>query len=516
MQTVTTSYNKNKSNKNMNTFQVPQLTLSTNQLRQLYTPFGKELIQWMKNEMNVDGENVTFNCDADTILNRFIDHICNSTNKVAKKPTGKKGKKANKTISASVSDTDEEVEESQPRRGRPKKENVDNSVAEFLGEEVKVEKKKKAPKKKSNWMAPKRLLPKGKTDKDDDALIKEQKDQGEEGRGLSLRGLNDKPLRFKVNKDTFEVVKVNATNYTTEGNKRFKEMFPNGIDEIRMNKAKAKEQKSSKKSEKKTVKVEKAVKKNKDKIIMWKKFKTPGQKKEKVWFDISEKDITAEKKEEGYKPLATYSITTTGKKPTKNSPGDQYSSYVDVKAAYEEELARRGIVSPTAAAVSVAEAIAKKKAEEEAALAKKKAEEEAAAKKKAEEEAAALLALKQAESSDEEEEESDDEEEEEEEEDDVDKTGLDEFKLSEEYGETPLYYDSETHKVYMIQCGDLEFIGYRRENTITQSSPDTWSNEDEEQDELESMLAQMSSGGSKLYSAQLSEEEDSSSDEEED
>ena len=96
MQTVTTSYNKNKSNKNMNTFQVPQLTLSTNQLRQLYTPFGKELIQWMKNEMNVDGENVTFNCDADTILNRFIDHICNSTNKVAKKPTGKKGKTANK------------------------------------------------------------------------------------------------------------------------------------------------------------------------------------------------------------------------------------------------------------------------------------------------------------------------------------------------------------------------------------------------------------------------------------
>ena len=107
MQTVTTSYNKNKSNQNMNTFQVPQLTLSTNQMRQLYTPFGKELIQWMKNEMNVDGENVTFNCDADTILNRFIDHICNSTNKVAKKPTGKKGKKANKTISASVSDTDE-------------------------------------------------------------------------------------------------------------------------------------------------------------------------------------------------------------------------------------------------------------------------------------------------------------------------------------------------------------------------------------------------------------------------
>ena len=129
----------------------------------------------------------------------------------------------------------------------------------------------------------KRLLPKGKTDKDDDALIKEQKDQGEEARGLSLRGLNDKPLRFKVNKDTFEVVKVNETNYTTEGNKRFKEMFPNGIDEIRMNKAKAKQQKSSKKSEKKTVtvKVEKAVKKNKDKIIMWKKFKTPGQKKKK-------------------------------------------------------------------------------------------------------------------------------------------------------------------------------------------------------------------------------------------
>ena len=498
MQTVTTSYNKNKSNKNMNTFQVPQLTLSTNQLRQLYTPFGKELIQWMKNEMNVDGENVTFNCDADTILNRFIDHICNSTNKVAKKPTGKKGKKANKTISASVSDTDEEVEESQPRRGRPKKENVDNSVAEFLGEEVKVEKKKKAPKKKSNWMAPKRLLPKGKTDKDDDALIKEQKDQGQEARGLSLRGLNDKPLRFKVNKDTFEVVKVNATNYTTEGNKRFKEMFPNGIDEIRMKKAKAKEQKSSKKSEKKTVtvKVEKAVKKNKDKIIMWKKFKTPGQKKEKVWFDISEKDITEEKRAEGYKPLATYSITTTGKKPTKNSPGDQYSSYEDVKAAYEEELSRRGIVSPDA----------KKKAEEAAALAKKKAEEEAAA----------LLAIAKvsAESSDEEEE-SSDEEEEEEEEDDVDKTGLDEFKLSEEYGETPLYYDSETHKAYMIEDGNLEFIGYRRENTITQATPDTWSNEEEEENELESMLAQMSSGGSDAFSfsAQLDEEE--SSDEEE-
>ena len=156
----------------MNTFQVPQLTLSANQKRQLFTPFGKELIQWMKNEM--DGTGIVKSFDADTILNRFIDHICNSTNKVAKKPTGKKGKKANKTIS--VSDTDEEVEESQPRRGRPKKEVVDNSVAEFLGEEVKVEKKKKAPnKKKSNWMAPKRLLPKGKTDKDDDALIKEQK-----------------------------------------------------------------------------------------------------------------------------------------------------------------------------------------------------------------------------------------------------------------------------------------------------------------------------------------------------
>ena len=202
MQTITTSNNQKQI---MNTFQVPQLTLSANQKRQLFTPFGKELIQWMKNEMNDDGENVTFNCDADTILNRFIDNICNSTNKVAKKPVGKKGKKAKKTISASVSDTDEEVEEVQPKRGLPKKEIVDNSLAEFMGEEVKVEKKKKAPKKKSNWMAPKRLLPAGKTDKDDDALIKEQKDQGQEARGLSLRGLNDKPLRFKVNKDTFEV-----------------------------------------------------------------------------------------------------------------------------------------------------------------------------------------------------------------------------------------------------------------------------------------------------------------------
>ena len=203
MQTITTSNNQKQI---MNTFQVPQLTLSANQQRQLFTPFGKELIQWMKNEMNVDGENVTFNCDADTILNRFIDHICNSTNKVAKKPAGKKGKKAKKTISASVSDTDEE--DAQPKRGRPKKEIVDNSLAEFMGEEVKVEKKKKAPKKKSNWMAPKRLLPKGKTDKDDDALIKEQKDQNQEARGLSLRGLNDKPLRYKVNKIHLKLLKL--------------------------------------------------------------------------------------------------------------------------------------------------------------------------------------------------------------------------------------------------------------------------------------------------------------------
>ena len=210
----------------MNTFQVPQLTLSANQKRQLFTPFGKELIQWMKNEM--DGTGIVKSFDADTILNRFIDHICNSTNKVAKKANGEKGKKARKTTSASVSDTDEEVEESQPKRGRPKKEVVDNSFAEFMGEEVKVEKKKKPAKKKSNWMAPKRLLPEGKTDKDDDALIKEQKDQGQEARGLSLRGLNDKPLRFKVNKDTYEVVKVNESNYTTEGNKDLKKCFQMG------------------------------------------------------------------------------------------------------------------------------------------------------------------------------------------------------------------------------------------------------------------------------------------------
>ena len=494
MQTITTSNNQKQI---MNTFQVPQLTLSANQQRQLFTPFGKELIQWMKNEMNVDGENVTFNCDADTILNRFIDHICNSTNKVAKKPAGKKGKKAKKTISASVSDTDEE--DAQPKRGRPKKEIVDNSLAEFMGEEVKVEKKKKAPKKKSNWMAPKRLLPKGKTDKDDDALIKEQKDQNQEARGLSLRGLNDKPLRFKVNKDTFEVVKVNESNYTTEGNKRFKELFPNEIDTIRMNKANARKQKASKKQTKKTVKVEKTVKKNKDKIIIWKKFKTPGQKKDKVWFNITEKDITAEKKDAGYTPLATYSVTTTGKKPTKNSPGDQYSTYEDVKGAYEEELKRRGIVSP----------VEKKRMAEEL--------------KKAEEDALALLAIKKVQtkvdSSDDEEEDdeldsesSDDEEEEEV----VDTSSLDEFKLTEEYGNVTLYYNSENHKAFMIQEGNLEFIGYRNGNTITQSTPDTWSNDEDEDDdnnELESMLAQMS-GGSNLFSTQLSEED--SSDEEED
>ena len=109
---------------------------------------------------------------------------------------------------------------------------VDNSFAEFMGEKVKVE-KKKIVKKDCCWMAPKRLLPKGMTDKDDDKFIKDQKDRGQEARGLSLRGLNDKPLRFKVNKNTCEVVKVNATNYTTEGNIRFKEMFPNGVDEER-------------------------------------------------------------------------------------------------------------------------------------------------------------------------------------------------------------------------------------------------------------------------------------------
>ena len=91
MQTITTSNNQNKSNQIMNTFQVPQLTLSTNQLRQLYTPFGKELIQWMNNE--IDGTGIVKSFDAETILNRFIDHICNSTNKVAKKPTGKNLKK---------------------------------------------------------------------------------------------------------------------------------------------------------------------------------------------------------------------------------------------------------------------------------------------------------------------------------------------------------------------------------------------------------------------------------------
>ena len=266
-----------------------------------------------------------------------------------------------------------------------------------------------------------------------------------------------------------------------------------------MNKANARKQKASKKQTKKTVKVEKTVKKNKDKINIWKKFKTPGQKKDKVWFNITEKDITAEKKDAGYTPLATYSVTTTGKKPTKNSPGDQYSTYEDVKGAYEEELKRRGIVSP----------VEKKRMAEEL--------------KKAEEDALALLAIKKVQtkvdSSDDEEEDdeldsesSDDEEEEEV----VDTSSLDEFKLTEEYGNVTLYYNSENHKAFMIQEGNLEFIGYRNGNTITQSTPDTWSNDEDEDDdnnELESMLAQMS-GGSNLFSTQLSEED--SSDEEED
>ena len=133
----------------------------------------------------------------------------------------------------------------------------------------------------------------------------------------------------------------------------------------------------------------------------------------------------------------------------------------------------------------------------------------------------ALLAIKKVqnkvESSDEEEDdqleaESSDEEEEQ----DVDTSSLDEFKLTEEYGNVTLYYNSENHKAFMIQEGNLEFIGYRNGNSITQSTPDTWSNDEDEDDdsnELESMLAQMS-GGSNLFSTQLSEED--SSDEEED
>ena len=46
-----------------------------------------------------------------------------------------------------------------------------------------------------------------------------------------------------------------------------------------MNKAKSKQQKVDKKQKKKAVKVEKT--ENKDKIIIWKKFSTPGQKKKK-------------------------------------------------------------------------------------------------------------------------------------------------------------------------------------------------------------------------------------------
>ena len=113
--------------------------------------------------------------------------------------------------------------------------------------------KKKVIKYRSDWMAPKRLLPKGMTDKDDDEFIKKQKDRGQEARGLSLRGLNDKPLRFKVNKSTCEVVKVNATNYTTEGNMRFKEMFPNGVDEKRVRKIVEKHNKKLKSMKKTTL-----------------------------------------------------------------------------------------------------------------------------------------------------------------------------------------------------------------------------------------------------------------------
>ena len=195
MQTIT-SNNQKQTKQIMNTFQIPQLTLSANQMRQIYVPFGKELIQWMKAEQKEDG---TFNCNAEEVLNKFIDDICCSNNKIIKKASKKKSTGKKKTSTA-VSDTDDEVDEAPAKRGRPKKEVVDNSVAEFTGQAIEEKPKKKKNTKAKKWMAPKRLLPKGKKEKDDDAIIKQEKSQGLEGKGISYRGLNDKPLRYKINK----------------------------------------------------------------------------------------------------------------------------------------------------------------------------------------------------------------------------------------------------------------------------------------------------------------------------
>ena len=135
------------------------------------------------------------------------------------------------------------------------------------------------------------------------------------------------------------------------------------------------------------------------------------------------------------------------------------------------------------------------------------------------EEAAVLLALSKVQT-DQDEEESDEDESDEDESGEeeaqqvLDTSSLDQFTLPDEMGNVPLYYDSATHKSYMIKEGSLEFIGYRKGNTLTQATPDTWSNEDEDEDEdeLESMLAQMT-GGTNMFSAQLSEEDSSDEDE---
>ena len=88
--------------------------------------------------------------------------------------------------------------------------------------------------------------------------------------GTPCRSLNGKPLRYDMNEETGQVVKLNPTNYTTEGNKRFAQLFPNGVDEKVWWKNKQR---------------------IKRKINIWKNFRTPGKEIQhgyfkKVWFNV--------------------------------------------------------------------------------------------------------------------------------------------------------------------------------------------------------------------------------------
>lgn len=202
---------------------------------------------------------------------------------------------------------------------------VDKSPVKFIGEEIKVEKKKKKKKKDKREKLLEASVKKDVgVQADKSARPKKKYYYLNKYGGTPCRSLNGKPLRYDMNEETCQVVKLNPTNYTTEGNKRFAELFPNGVDEKRWNKNKQR---------------------IKRKINIWKKFRTPGKELihgyfKKVWFRVTVKDITTEKRKKGYIPISNYIITTTGEKPLNPSKYDCFSSYETAKLAYEEELKR--------------------------------------------------------------------------------------------------------------------------------------------------------------------------------